>query len=128
MTPESQDQVPGEVERFILLAVPSVPFLEALLLVRSDPALEWAAPQLARALYLQENQAHAVIGQLHAAGIATINAHGAVRYAPQTDALRAIIERLADIYPRNLIGVSKLIHSRTHATTAEPAGASDPGK
>ena len=46
--------IPDEVRRFLLGAIPSVPHLEALLLVRAEAVEPWTAALLARRLYIDE--------------------------------------------------------------------------
>ncbi|MGZ8287906.1 MAG: hypothetical protein ACXW2U_00495 [Telluria sp.] len=113
MSFDEQDRMPEEVQRFILLAVPSVPYLEALLLLRHDPTLAWDAVQVARRLYLHEKAAQGLLDQLYASAVLSAAGAGTYRYAPQTAQLRALIDRVADAYSHNLVGVSKLIHSKT---------------
>ena len=107
--------LPAEMQRFILLAVPSVPYLEALLLLRGAPQRCWDARQVANRLYLTEKAAQGLLDQLAAAAVvmAGSDAPGSFCYAPQTEHMRSMIDGLADIYSRNLIGVSNLIHSKT---------------
>ena len=115
MTLTGPAPIPEETQRFILLAIPSVPYLEALLLLRGEPKLYWDAVQVARRLYLNEKAAQGLLDQLYAAGVATAggNGGGSFCYAPQSEHMRSMIDGLAEIYSRNLIGVSNLIHSKT---------------
>ena len=66
----SKIAVPDEVRRFILTSVPSVPYLEALLLLRGEPAHSWNASQVARRLYIGEAQAQELLDALQQSGIA----------------------------------------------------------
>ena len=113
MNLHDSDAIPADIQRFILLAIPSIPYLEALLLLRSAPALTWDAVQVSRRLYLGEKPAQGLLDQLYAAGILTAESDTGkhFRYAPQTEQLRTLIDRLAAIYSSNLIGVTHLIHS-----------------
>jgi hypothetical protein len=105
--------LPDDIRRFILTSVPSVPYLEAILLLRSDSAAGWDAGAVARRLYVPERQAADLLRQLAAAGIAQAGEPGgAVRYAPATAELRSLLDRLAETYAGNLVGVTDLIHSR----------------
>jgi hypothetical protein len=122
---EYRDHIPEDVQRFILLGIPSVPYLEALLLMRGDPARAWTCQELARRLYLSEKAAAIVLAELAAAGVtATVrgidgSAHEAARYAPQTPELQEMIDQLAEIYPRHIVAVSELIHGRSRPTRAQ---------
>lgn len=104
-----------DLRRFILTSVPSVPYLEALLLLRTDPSVAWDVPRVAARLYVGERQAAEVLAALTAAGIAGSEDHGDTalfRYAPATDELRERLDALAQAYSANLVGVTDLIHSR----------------
>jgi len=48
---------PEELRRFVLTSIPSVPFLEALLLLRANPTQQWHADTLAQRLYVRERTA-----------------------------------------------------------------------
>ena len=110
--------IPDDVRRFILTAIPSVPYLEALLLLRGSGETGASAATLAAGLYLSETAAASLLAQLRAAGVAEQNpgAAGTLRYAPAA-ALASLIDRLAAVYADNLVGVSMLIHS-TSASAA----------
>ncbi|MDB5963228.1 MAG: hypothetical protein JWP59_4522 [Massilia sp.] len=104
--------IPDDVRRFVLLAIPSVPYLEALLLMRGAGPVAFDAAALAAGLYLDEGAAGDLMAQLRAAGVTAPapGAAGRVRYAPAAP-LAAMIDRLANVYADNLVGVSMLIHS-----------------
>jgi hypothetical protein len=104
-----------DVQRFILLAIPSVPYLEALLLMRSAPDRAWDASQIARQLYLSDNVGAGLLAELTAAGVVSPDPQHAdcYRYRPQSEQLAEKINLLAIIYSRNLIGVSNLIHAKS---------------
>jgi hypothetical protein len=103
--------IPDDVRRFVLTSIPSVPFLEAMLLLRSDAARSWDAAGAARRLYVGEAQSLALLHALSDAGIATVDGVG-YRYAPASQGLREAIDALAHTYSVNLMGVTELIHSR----------------
>lgn len=104
-----------DIRRFILTSVPSVPYLEALLLLRTDPGIRWEVPRAAARLYVAEREAAEVLTALAAAGIAQSEEQGETvlfRYAPATAELRDRLDALAQAYSANLVGVTHLIHSR----------------
>ena len=125
MSVTAPPDISEEMQRFVLLAIPSVPYLEALLLLRAAPLQCWDAAQVARRLYLNEKTAQGLLEQLNAAGIAAVSdeSQGGFCYAPQTEHMRSMIDGLADIYSRNLIGVSNLIHSTTNSKARQFADA-----
>ena len=101
-----------DVRRYVLTSVPSVPYLEAVLLLRADPGQAWNAALLARRLYVPERRGAELLSQLRESGIAAPEGQGGgVRYAPGAE-LAGLLDRLAEAYAFDLVGVSSLIHSR----------------
>jgi len=106
--------IPEDLRRFVLTSIPSVPFLEALLLMRAAPAATWRRDTLARRLYVREKTAEGLLADLCAAGIAVACAEGGqegYRYAPRDPGLRERLDRLADLYATHLVEVTHLIHA-----------------
>ena len=108
----AEHTIPDDLRRFILTSIPSVPYLEAILLLQREAGGAWNAPQLARRLYLPEAQATQLLQTLEAAGVAAKDpaAQDAWRYRPAPD-LAAMLERLARHYSTDLFAVTTLIHS-----------------
>ena len=105
-------ELPADVRRFLLTSVPSVPFLEAVLLLRAEPSHSWDAPLLARRLYVPERTALELLAQLAESGVTAPGEGGTgVRYAPR-DELAGLLDRLAAAYAADLVAVTDLIHSR----------------
>ena len=102
-------ELSADLRRYILTSVPSVPYLEAVLLLRGEPEHEWGAGQLARRLYVPDRTAAELVVLLRDSGVAA--GEGRVRYAPTAE-LRELLDRLAQAYATDLVGVSSLIHSR----------------
>jgi hypothetical protein len=116
MTTSSPAPVPEAIQRLILLAIPSVPYLEALLLLRAAAHQCWSAAAVGERLYLGEKAAQGLLDQLQEAGLAAPGASaGTVCYAPQAPHMRELVDSLAQAYSRNLIGVTQLIHSKSSA-------------
>lgn len=105
--------IPDDTRRFIATSVPSVPFLEALLLYRAAAGEALETRAVAHRLYLSEAAARAIVQDLLAARVieAVPGRATAHRYAPEPEAAEAL-ERLAALYSTNLIAVTNLIHSR----------------
>ena len=99
-----------ELRRFIL-RIPSIPFLEALLLLRSAPSQTWDAEMVARRLYINSQQAIELLKGLAAAKICCeVKRHSEhFIYKPESDELRTLIDELADEYAHNLIEVTNVI-------------------
>lgn len=107
-------QMPQEVRRFILSSVGSVPYLEALLLLRSAPEVSWGARQVAQRLYTGEKLARELLQDLVLNGVAEADGElPQFRYQPASPELRQLLDRVADFYAKHLVAVTHLIHSRT---------------
>lgn len=106
--------IPDEVKRFILVHIPSVPYLEAILLLRSDALHGWDRKRLALRLYCSEKDAAELLARLHACGfLVLVNQELLVyRYLPQLDDLKQKIDLLAHTYTSHLVEVTNLIHSK----------------
>ncbi|MGJ7917262.1 hypothetical protein ACI48D_17525 [Massilia sp. LXY-6] len=106
--------IPEDLRRFVLTNIPSVPYLEALLLMRADPDRPWSTDSLARRLYVRDKVAEGLLAELCRSGMAAPRSDGAADaycYRPRDEALRERIDRLADLYATNLVEVTHLIHS-----------------
>src|SRR5688500_10879441 len=119
-----REPIPEELRRFLLTSVPSLPFVEALLLLREGHGQPMETATIARRLSMPEHAAASVVEPLAAAGIGTPTGGPtpAHRFAPQPE-LAAIVEMLATFYRTNLVEVSDLIHSTTSRTARHFADA-----
>jgi hypothetical protein len=108
------DSLPDPLRRFILASIPSVPYLEAVLLLRSDPGAVWDAKRIAQRLYLRPAVARELLAQLAAAGMAAPapDEDSGFRFQPESPELAAMLEQVAHAYAVDLVGVTGLIHSR----------------
>ena len=109
-----QVPIPNEIKRFIWLGIPSIPYLEAILLMRDSADKSWDYEEIARRLYLGEAAAQALLAELFAGGIIRVDAHTPQRYyyRPNTKELGHMLDLLAVTYTKNLVGVTHLIHSK----------------
>jgi hypothetical protein len=108
----TKNPIPDEIRRFILTSVPSVPYLEALLLLRSQPSDTWDAALVARRLYVVESHALALLQALGEAGFAEPVGENRYRFGPGPGPLMALIDALAQTYSSSLREVTELIHGR----------------
>ena len=110
----AQAPIPEDIRRFVLTSIPSVPHLEALLLLRAEPEQHWDVLQVAQRLYISEKVAAGLLDDLCRSAMFTRGeAPGlAYRYAPTSDSLRDTIDALADLYGRRLVDITNLIHSK----------------
>lgn len=104
-----------DVRRFLLASVSSIPYLEALLLLRSQPGTQWSVRQVAQRLYVSEKKAHELLSELEAAGVVGrfLPDVPQFRYQPATQELRRMLDGLAEVYAHHLVEVTHLIHSKT---------------
>ena len=110
----NQALIPEETRRFVLTSVPSVPFLEALLLLRADPGKPWTKDALARRLYIRDRVAETLLHDLCTAGMAARCAppdQASYHYHPSSELLRSRIDNLADLYSKHRAEVTRLFHS-----------------
>ena len=101
--------VPEEVRRFLLSAIPSVPHLEALLLLHAEPGRRWDAVHLGARLYLDAGRAGQLLADLAQAGLACATAD-CFRFASESS-LAMVVDDVARTYGRHLVEVAELIHS-----------------
>jgi hypothetical protein len=105
--------IPEDIRRFILTSVPSVPFLEALLLLRNEANRPWDAKQLATRLYISEKIANELLLELHAARFLSVSETSPplFSYSPHSDELDGMVGQVAETYSKNIVDVTNLIHS-----------------
>ncbi len=101
--------VPDRVRRFIATSVPSVPWVEALLILRAHSGQPWDGASLAPRLYLPVARARELLDALAQAGIAVSEEPGVFRYGPPQELL-PVLDALAELYTTHLVQVTKLIH------------------
>lgn len=103
--------IPDDVRRFVLTSIPSVPYLEAALLLRRA-AREHSDEEVARALYVPRDHAAALLEALHQAGLVTLRRDDGLhsRYQPRNQDLAQAFEGLARHYETDTIGITRLIH------------------
>jgi hypothetical protein len=102
--------LPQAVADFVLRHLDSVAELEGLLLLRANP-VAWTPEALAERLYVDQRASSLVLTALHRRGLVSRGDDG-FRYAPESESLRAAVDALAELYPRFLIQITHLIHSK----------------
>jgi hypothetical protein len=97
--------------RSFVLTLPSVPFLEALLLLHGAPATIWSAEAIAQRLYLQSVAlADSIVRELAARGFCACTPDGQLMYRAADAAQHALVAELAREYQQRLIEITKLVH------------------
>jgi hypothetical protein len=107
----ADDSLPDDLREFILRYIDSVAHLEALLLLHGNPEETWTVARSAQRLYVTEQQASDVLNRLCADGFLSCE-NDVYRYAGQSQEQRAVIDRLAEAYTRQLIPITNIIHAR----------------
>lgn len=105
--------IPDDVRRFIQASIDSVAQLEALLIVHEHPNIEWTVEALSARLYISPEQTSAVMTRLSDNRL-VIKHHATARfqYQPGSEDLRKMVDRLAEAYPKHLVPITRLIHSK----------------
>ncbi len=121
----SRESIPDDVKRFILTSIPSVPYLETLLLLRNNANRAWSSADVARRIYISEKAAHALLQEMRSSGFIESDSTDPeqCRYAPMNEDLRDMIDRLAQSYSKNLVDVTELIHSKINKRAKQFADA-----
>lgn len=117
--------ITDDLRRFILTSVPSVSYLEAMLLFEREPAAARNAAGVAGLLYIGEATARELLDALCAAGVieACPDRPDHFRFAAAGNRLGEIIRQLAAVYATNLVGITNLIHDRTQRSAQHFADA-----
>jgi len=121
----SSDLIPDDIAQFILKKIDSVAQMEALLLLRANSDQEWDAAAVAKRLYIEEPQASMTLARLLEGKllIASADEPRRYRYQPSAPELRPLVDRVAEIYSKQLVPVTNLIHSRPQTRVQEFADA-----
>lgn len=107
----SDELIPEDVRQFILDHINSIAQLEALVLLRNEPGIDWDIATIARRVYIKKSQAKDALDGLCAAGLVIPN-NDSYRFTTQSAALRDLADRLLDLYSRHLIPVTNLVHGK----------------
>ena len=119
-------EVLSEDLRRLIFSIPSIPHLEALLLMRRS-AESWQPARLAERLYLSVDRTTGILSDLVEVRICSVDgdADRIYRYAPFTAELDLLVGSLERYYSQNLIEVTNMIHAslRRHFRIREFADA-----
>jgi hypothetical protein len=108
----TEGEIPRNVSQFIARYIDSVGQLEALLLLRAMPDEAWTAPRVAARLYIGEAEAVEMLGRLCREGL-LVCTDGVYRFQCRTERLKLAVDELAQLYERQLIPVTNLIHAKS---------------
>lgn len=115
------DEIPEVVQRLIADKIDSIPELEAILLLRENPAQEWTAVEAGRRLYVSTTVAEYILRGLSGRGLLRSTADK-YRYSPEPK-LSEAVDQLALTYARHLVAVTRLVHGKPTAVVRHFADA-----
>jgi hypothetical protein len=117
------DLIPDDIRQFIIVGIDSVAHLEALLLLRTGAHEKWGVPTVAQRLYITEQESIHVLMRLCDQGLITLNCNDpkSFQYRPKSAELARMIDRVAEVYKKQLVPVTNLIHSKPHTRIQELA-------
>lgn len=103
-----------QIDRFILDVIDSVPQLEALLLIWNNRPREWSVENMARALYVHNDVAQAILKDLVSRRLIVEVSGSRGQYAllaesPEKEFMLAALDKT---YRRELVRISTMIHSK----------------
>lgn len=122
------DPTPAEVDevlRFVLDEIDTVPELEALLLLWQNRPAAWNAADIARRLYIDPNQAQALLAHLSRKGMVAADPDRAdfYRYESRSAERDQLMGRTEAVYRRQIVRISTLIHSKPSSAVRDFARA-----
>jgi DNA-binding MarR family transcriptional regulator len=114
-----QTEIPLEVQQFVAASIPTIPHLEALMLLRATAPAHWGPDSLARRLYISRQAAAQVLADLSKDGILGCAGVGTAFFYPaRAGAPTALVDRLSALYATRLVEITRLVHSSDHRRRA----------
>jgi hypothetical protein len=104
-----------DIRRFVL-SLPSIPYLEAIVLLHRYPSTIWGYQAVAKRLYVQPSLANRILNDLATNGVChSFDGHAdQFIYEPESESLRKLIDDLSVIYAKHLIEITHLIHDNNN--------------
>jgi hypothetical protein len=108
------DEISAEILQFINQHIESLAQLEALLLLKKNPAQQWDADGIAKALYITPEMAGQLLSDLNRRGFVKALPQPGLRYSYQPADANAdrLLGELDSIYQVRRVAVISLIYSR----------------
>ncbi len=106
--------IPDDVAELLLNRIESIGHLEALLLLRRSPNVEWTSVALTQRLYIAEADAAALLARLATDGFLLTGGAKPViyQYRAHSGELAGLVDRIAELYKTHLIPITNLIHNK----------------
>ncbi|HEX4138607.1 MAG TPA: hypothetical protein VHY84_28610 [Bryobacteraceae bacterium] len=112
-----EERTRNDVDRFLQEKIDTVPHLEALLLAWNSRPRAWSAEEMANRLFLSADDTRAILNDLVGEALIAKAAGIPESYLYEEEASRSELLANVDlIYRRELIRVTRLIHSRPSAS------------
>lgn len=120
-----EKEVRSRVDQFILDEIDSVPHLEALLLLLSQPAHGWTVQEMAKALYVDGGYASRILEDLTQRKLASKSSEPTETYSYNgaSPEKNEIVRALDRIYRREIVRISRMIHAKGSTAVREFAKA-----
>lgn len=109
------------VDQFISQEIDSVPHLEALLLFWNRRPRHWLIEDMAAALYISVNETQEILSDLERRGLIAMDS-GEYVYDP-SGKWDELLEELDRVYRKELVRISRIIHSKASPSVREFARA-----
>jgi hypothetical protein len=104
----------SEVDAFVIEEIESVPHLEALLLVWNSRPRQWSIAEMAKSLYLSEDQTHPILRDLQQRHLLLMESD---LYSYNADHPKGETIALLDrIYRHEIVRISTMIHAKPSAS------------
>jgi hypothetical protein len=114
----------NEVFQFLIDEIDSIPELEALLLLWQSRPQTWTAPDLSGRLYIDAQRTREILFDLNRKQLATIEGGPqSYRYHSRSPEQDALMSGLEEVYRREIVRVSTLIHSKPSSAVRDFARA-----
>jgi hypothetical protein len=117
----TEDSLQRQIDKFILDEIDSVPHLEALLLLWNSKPRPWTPEEIARALFVSDDAARKILLDLARVSLAAPGTANAYFYA--SGDRDQLIEGVEKTYRREIVRISRMIHSKPSASVREFAKA-----
>lgn len=115
------NQANRQVDQFVLDEIDSVPHLEALLLFWKRRPHGWSVEEMAQSLYISVETTHTILQDLRQRGMVTVEEE---RYSFDPNFRQgSLMEELDRTYRRELVRISRMIHSKASPAVREFARA-----
>jgi hypothetical protein len=123
--PSIDSQVREQVDQFILAQIDSVPHLEALLLIWQSRPKRWSADLLAKRLYVRSEVSRSILQDLARQRLiaAAPEAQDQYYHEAQSEDGERLLRLVYEIYRRELVRISTMIHSKPSSSVREFAKA-----